>query len=103
MSESVQGSQTAQHIGGILEAVRVHIEPAAVGEDCTAEPHARSFADRRKTEIVPVHQIVPKHQPEVPGMVKNKRDKRETHRPHVSHGIVRVTGLLDVPVNPLER
>ncbi len=88
MSESVQGGYPAQHIGRILEAIRVHLESPAIGQNRTAEPHARSSADLGETGIASIHEIVTEHQPEMPRMVNGKGKERETHRSHVSDDVL---------------
>ena len=90
MSEPVQRRHTAQDVGSIPETIQVHIRFAAVGGNCKTEPHPELHADLRIAGIISVHEIVPKHQPEVTGMVKSKGDKSETQRAYVSSDVVRV-------------
>jgi len=53
---------------------------AAVGGNCKTEPHPGLHADLRIAGIISVHETVPKHQPEVTGMVKSEGDKSETQQ-----------------------
>jgi hypothetical protein len=69
---------------------------------CKTEPHPGLHADLRIAGIISVHEIVPKHQPEVTGMVKSEGDKSVTQRSYVSSDIVRVPDFLDVSAKPFK-
>jgi len=88
MCESMQRRHAAQDIGRILEATHIHIGVSVVRYNCTTESHPGLHADLRKAGIIPVHQIVSKHQPEVTGMVERKRDKCDAQRAHVTSNVV---------------
>jgi hypothetical protein len=103
MSQPVQRSHTAQDVGSILETIQVHLGFAAVGGNCKTEPHAGLHAHFRIAGIISVHEIVPKHQPEVTGVVKSKGDKRETQCAYVSNDIVRVPDFHNVSIKPCKR
>ena len=88
MSEPVQRRHTAEEVGSILETIQVHIGSAVVGGNCKTEPHPGLHADLRIAGILSVHEIGPKHQPEVTGVVKSKGDKRETQCAYVRNDTV---------------
>ena len=69
--EPLQGSHATQQVGGIVESIEVHIAFAVGGEDRATQPlpGLRGFGI---AGIIPIHQIVAKHQPEVTGMIENE-------------------------------
>jgi hypothetical protein len=84
--ESLQGSHATQQVGGIVEKIEVHIGFAAGGEDSATQPlpGLRGFGI---AGIIPIHQIIAKHQAEVTGMIENEglsrtQGRQETERSH---------------------